>query len=283
MKKLLLTVVILVFISTTSAFSENDGGYYDKDLNFLVNGGLGFGYAGYGISKDEDNYPDSGGGSAGMHVSLNGLVNYSILGLELSYNRASLNDTKYETEVNGTKYEIESKGSGKYESIDIKLGLFFATEPEDMGYTFIYGGYRKWIGQYDADEVRVDGTVSTDPDFLIDSRIEGSGYIFGYRDFSTIPIPLSSTAIIIRTGLWIVSAPGDSVTINGDKENYKDSKGFGIGFEIGAGLAQEDLGLAIDIRLRADGTVTYGELENDTDFSAAYGSYSYILSVSYAL
>jgi hypothetical protein len=282
MKKYLLIVLILLFAQSLPGYAqEEENNYFNKPFNVVLNGGIGYGAAAYAITRD-DEAPEDAGGGYGLNFAFNGLVNFLFLGAEFSFNRANMADAEYTmTDSSGNERTIESKGNGKYQTFDFKAGLFLGTEPEDMGYFFLYFGYRNWQGSYDSDSVTVDGVINVDPEYLVDSETTGSGWISGFRDYSTFPIPMTHIAIVLRTGLWITSAPGDSIEVNNDKKSYRDSGGIGIGYELGIGIAFEDMGLSVDLQTRLDATLTYGTLEDDSGFGAVYGSAAYILSATY--
>lgn len=276
MKKVILSVFSLLFLLTaTPSFAE--GGYFDKNFNGMINGGLGYGAAIYGLSM-EDEIPDVGAGQ-GANFSLSGMINFLFLGAELSFNRNSINDSEYDMTVGGTEFSVKTKGSGKYQAIDLKFGFLLATEANDMGYFFLYAGLRSWQGDYDMDSVSVNGVSTDDPTYLIDSETKGSGYIYGFRDFSTFSF--GAFALSTRFGLWVTNAPGDSIELNGNSQDFSSSSGLGLGWEIGIGVALEDMGLAIDLYNRLDVTVTTGDLKGGGEAGAIYGSGAYILSCTY--
>lgn len=233
---------------------------------------LAKGYAGYGqpfalmgVGIDSK-VPGSIYAGNGFSVGLNPLVSWKFLALEPGlnfYTYSQISAYKYTTAGKSTEAK---PASGNTMVLDLKGGFKLFTEKDDMGYTFVYAGFRYW---------------KTNPRVEIDNyNISSSGWIAGYRDYSTFRLS-GAYALAVTTGIWITQAPAKGYTENGTDNLLSGTKGIGAGYEFLLGLAVEDIGLGIDVGIRTDLITTSGLYANNSYALFAFGSTAGVLQLQY--
>ncbi len=224
----------------------------DPGHEFSVRGGLGGGKILWGYIDHGSSSGDLGTGP-GVSVNLNLMYAYSLLGVEGSFTAVPLSTLEWEDEDEfNVTHNYKSTGSGVFTILDLKVGLRLFAEPEDMGYTFIFAGYRTWQTERDQDTVEVDGfKIPT----TVKREANGSGWIFGYRDFSTIG-PNDGFAIVVQSGLWFGKAPVDEMKTDGVKSPLKEKDNLSIGAELGGGIALQNIGLSVVGGIRGEVNLT---------------------------
>lgn len=225
----------------------------DAEHEFSIRGGLGAGRILWGYIDHGNSSGDLGTG-AGVSVNLNLMYCYSFLGVEGSLTAVPLNTLEWEDEDEfGVKHKYKSTGDGVFTILDLKVGLRLFSEPEDMGYSFFYAGYRTWQTERNQDSVEMDGAKTP---MTVKREATGEGWILGFRDLSTIG-PDGGFAIAVQTGFWFGKAPVDEMKTDGVKSSLKVKENLSLGLELGAGVALQNIGLSVlgGFRLDLNATV----------------------------
>ena len=239
------------------------------DSGLIINGGLGYGATTFGIIPDSTDEGDLGTGPGGA-LFLGAMFNYSIISFGINYTRASFNDMEWKETISGTEHEFKSYGDGNFSTWTFLLGIKAFTEAGDMGYTNIYGGYRFWNAKRTIDYQTLDSIKVPNSDS--EYELSGKGWIIGFKDLSTFPLGLFSLAL--QTGLWYANTPVNTLKANGVKADITKDQTAGFGFDIGAGLAFEDIGLSVIAGLTMDLTAsTFKEAGNDNVAGAGYAEF----------
>jgi hypothetical protein len=242
---------VLILFALFSAF-QLSANAEDAEHEFSVRGGVGGGRILWGYIDHGSGSGDLGTGAGGM-VNLNLMYGYSFLGVEGSLTAVPLGTLEWEDKDDfDVNHKYKSKGSGFFTIFDLKVGLRLFTEPEDMGYTFLYAGYRTWSTERDQDSVEVDGS---DFPTTVKREANGGGWIFGYRDVSTLG-PNDGFAIVVQTGLWFGKAPVDEMKTDGVKSSRKEKENLSFGGELGGGFALQNIGLSVIGGIRGDVNLT---------------------------
>lgn len=246
-------IVSLIFICASIAFfapalssaqdydSSSESGINSGNHGLHIRGALGagkifWGYISYGSSSG-----DLGTGPGG-NINIAAMYNYSLVSFEFNLLSGNVGDLEWtDKDSGGVEHKYKSTGSGKYNVYDWKLGTKLFTEPGDMGYTFFYLGKRYWNSERTQDTIEYDGFKQS----ITDKRkAKGDGWIFGFRDFSTIGLD-NSLAIVIQSGLFFGKAPVTKMTTNGVDQTYPVKDSVSLGGELGAGVAFQNIGLSI--------------------------------------
>jgi hypothetical protein len=238
---------ILILFGLFSAF-QLSAYAEDAEHEFNVRGGVGGGRVLWGYIDHGSGSGDLGSGVGGS-VNLNLMYGYSFLGVEGSLTAVPLCELEWEDKDDlGVTRNYKSTGSGVFTILDLKVGLRLFVEPEDMGYTFLYAGYRTWSTERDQESVEVDGfEIPT----TVKREASGGGWIFGYRDISTIG-PNGGFAIVIQSGFWFGKAPVDEMKTDGVKSPLEEKENLSFGGELGGGIALQNIGLSVVGGVRAD-------------------------------
>jgi hypothetical protein len=238
--------ILILFILTLAfqftAYAE------DAEHEFNVRGGVGGGRVLWGYIDHGSGSGDVGRGVGGS-VNLKLMYGYSFLGVEGSLTAVPLGELEWEDKDDfDVTRNYKSTGSGVFTILDLKVGLRLFVEPEDMGYTFLYAGYRTWSTERDQESVEVDGfEIPT----TVKREASGGGWIFGYRDISTIG-PNGGFAIVIQSGFWFGKAPVDEMKTDGVKSPLEEKENLSFGGELGGGIALQNIGLSVVGGVRAD-------------------------------
>ena len=260
-------VVITAVILTLPAHSQ-ESQVNSTDVSAIVYGGLGYGDTNYGTTvteeKDIDDITNMGEGK-GYALEMGAFINYSFIGAELYLSSVQLNDLKSDV----AKYY----GDGYYMTINAVGGFKLFTEPEDMGYTFLYGGLRYWQVERDVDRV---GTM---PDSGYKEELSGKGWIVGFRDYSTYPV--NSFSIVLQSGLSFYNAPLENLKYDGQKYSFSVVENEGASLELGLGVAFESIGLSVVASYKYDWNTTLYKVEGATDYETLNTAYNqYILTIT---
>jgi len=231
------TAVLLLVLPAVSQESQVNS----TDMSAMVYGGIGFGQSEYGVSTSDDITEIGGLGEGDAYsFEIGSLFNYSFVGAGINLTGVQLNDLKSDE---STQY-----GDGNYLIFDLTLGLKLFTEPGDMGYTYVYGGFRYW--QLNRDVSR-EGSM---PDSDYEAELSGKGWIVGFRDYSTFPV--GAFSIVLQTGLSFYSAPVDSIKVDGSSVSFTEDETEGEAVELGLGVAFEEMGLSVVASARIDYNAT---------------------------
>jgi len=280
MKRMVITVAAVSFIAmalpTMSFAQEGQGGYggdyySDGGVNsgfwgLILQAGYGFGQTSYGYVIGSTTDSTLGVGPGGG-FDLGVMLNLSIFAVKLNYTRASLDTLKWTLQG----HDYETNGDGNYSTLDLLLGLKLFTEEEDMGYTHLYAGYRYWGVERNVDEELID-SITTGTTYK--HEVTGGGWIVGFHDLSTLPLGIFSLAF--NSALWIDSAPFSSFKVDGAESNLETLSAFGIGLDVGVGVAFEEMGFLILAGYRMDVTVTKFRLIGDDNILGAGYSLAYL-------
>ena len=260
------TITILVSLLSLPLMAQDVN---STNSGLIINGGLGYGATTFGIIPDSTDEGDLGTGLGGA-LFLGAMFNYSIISFGINYARAKFNDMEWEETISGTKYKYKSYGDGNFSTWTFLLGIKAFTEAGDMGYTNIYGGYRFWNAKREIDYQTIDSIKIPNSDY--EYELSGKGWIFGFKDLSTFPLGFFSLAL--QTGLWYANTPINTVKGDGEKLNITKDQTAGFGFDIGAGLAFEDIGLSVIAGLTMDITAsTFKYNSNDYVGGAGYAEF----------
>jgi hypothetical protein len=241
------------------------------EFGLILNGGVGAGSSMYGVILNTTNDSSSTlGVGPGKSFNAGFMANFNIIAIASQFNYVTLTDLEWEQQ--GTT--IKTEGSGHFWTWDGTIGIKALTEEGDMGYTHIYVGFRIWKALREED--------SRTPNIGSFSKQEmvGNGFIAGIRDFSTLP--LGPVSLALQSGLWLYKAPLSTLKQDGTEQDTTADQNIGFGFEIGGGLAFEDLGLATIVGLRMDVQAT--EIKIFTQDAVAGSGYAqFFFAVNYEI
>ncbi|MCU0844096.1 MAG: hypothetical protein MUC76_04135 [Spirochaetes bacterium] len=245
-KRLAVIVFIAAFGTQTFADEVNS-----TNGGLMLHGGIGTGRAIFGFVQNTDSNSDLGTGkSTGFDLGM--LLNYHMFAAGLGFTRVSFDTLEWEEDSGGTTDKYKSRGSGYFWTLDATFGIKAFTEEGDMGFTHFFGGLRLWKALREQESVTANGV----PAPLLKGKYElyGTGWIAGFRDFSTLP--LGDFSLALQSGLWVYHAPMRELKINDTVIPTKDDQSIGFGGELGIGLAFEDMGLSIIGGVKMDITAT---------------------------
>lgn len=246
------------------------------DFGLVLEGGVGTGATMYGvILNTTDSSSSTLGQGPGSSVNLRAMANFNIVALHSQFNYATLTDLEWDEEVGGTTHKFKTEGSGHYWTWDGTIGVKALTEEGDMGYTHLFVGFRLWQVLREEDKRTLDGV--TQP-LTPKQEMIGNGFIIGIRDFSTFP--LGPVSLALQTGLWVFKAPMSTFKVDDNEVPTTVDQNIGFGFEIGGGLAFEDLGLSALVGLRMDVQATEIKAWNIIDAVAGAGYAQFFFAVS---
>ncbi len=226
----------------------------DDQGQFILRGGLGAGRILWGYIDHGSGSGDLGTGKSVL-LNLNLMYAYSLFGVEASLTALPISTLEWEDEDNvdpSITHSYKSTGDGAVAVFDLKLGVRLFSEPEDMGYTFIYAGLRSWSTERNQDTFQMDSVhLAT----TVKREARGNGWILGFRDFSTIG-PNGGFAIVVQSGFWFGKAPVEEMKTNGVKSPLKEKDNLSFGGELGGGIALQNIGLSIIGGFRGDVNLT---------------------------
>lgn len=266
--------VSLLFIYASIAFfipafsSAQDSTINEGDFGVHLRAAFGTGDVAYGYINNSSESGDLGSGD-GTNLNIAAMFSYTFFGFEFNYLGGDINDLEWTAEESGTEYDYKSTGSGNYNEYDWKIGARLFTEPQDMGYTYIFIGKRYWNTERKQDTREWDIYID---DTNIKYEAKGDGWIFGIRDFTTIDVS-DSIGIVIQSGLFFGSAPLTSLKANGAKVTLPDDKDpFTFGAELGAGVSFTNIGLSIVGGMRGEFNLTmYNDSTEATEDESVFG------------
>ncbi len=235
---LFVSSLLLIGLITVPAQAQVNSG----DFGLILNGGVGTGASMYGVILSTTDSSTLGIGP-GSSFNLGFMANFSILAIHSQFYYATITDLEWEQQ--GQTYKTE--GSGHVWTWDGTVGIKALTEEGDMGYTHIFVGFRIWQAVREEDKRTVADNSQTPS---AKQEMTGNGFIIGIRDLSTLP--LGPVSLALQTGLWVYKAPLSTFKIGGNEFKTTADQNIGYGFEIGAGLAFEDIGLSTIVGLHLD-------------------------------
>jgi len=267
--------LIAVFSFVLPAFSqespETQSSVNSTNMSVMVYGGIGYGNSEYGESIGDDITLVTGVGKDSAYaLEFGSLINYSFIAAQLNFTGVQLNDLKSDI---ATEY-----GDGYYITIDATAGLKLFTEQGDMGYTYLYGGFRYWQLTRNVDQ------IGTAPNSDYKEEFSGKGWIVGFRDYSTFPV--SSFSIVLLTGLNFYSAPIDKDKYEGSNVSFSVSENEGAAYELGLGVAFEEIGLSVVASVRGDFNAVVYKVDGATDsivFGAGYTQFFLTLTKDFSI
>ncbi|MCX7679328.1 MAG: hypothetical protein N2316_08915 [Spirochaetes bacterium] len=241
----------------------------------IFHGGISRGEVLFGVINNTSPRSELGKGTGnGFHFGV--LAHYSMACIGIAYSSVNYSELEWEEEISNVKYKMKSTGDGRYWTFDLLFGAKMFTETGDMGYSYPFVGYRFWKAVRNQEEVTYNG--NPDPQFTKEYELWGKGWIIGIRDFTTFPT--NELSIAFQTGIWFYNAPMGVLRANGNEVMATSEKNVGFGFEIGAGVALEDIGLALiagikmDVQATAFKTITL-------DYVAGAGYAQFFFSFAY--
>ena len=241
---LFLSLSLLIFLPALSfAQYDDSSGINSGNHGLHLRGALGAGQIFWGYISHGSSSGDLGTG-AGASINLAAMYNYSLLGLAfnlLSGNISDLEWTDKEDNPPYDEYTYKSTGSGHYTVVDFKIGAKVFTEPGDMGYTYLFVGKRYWSSSRKQETIEYGSNKDTSSE---ERKAKGDGWIYGFRDFSTLGMD-DGFAIAIQSGLFLGKAPVSKMSTNGADESYPVKDSVSLGMELGAGVAMQNLGLSV--------------------------------------
>ena len=276
MNKSSVLCIISLFIVTGLIALPVQAQVNSGDFGLILNGGVGVGSSMYGVIYNTSNSSVSTlGVGPGKSFNAGFMANFSLIAIHSQLYYVTLTDLEWNQEDFGVDHEYKTEGSGNYWTWDGTVGIKALTEEGDMGYTHIYVGFRIWKATREEDKKTVDGSP-----WAVTPKQEmiGNGFIVGIRDFSTLP--LGPVALALQTGLWLYKAPLATYKVGGNEISTTADQNIGFGFEIGGGLAFEDLGLAAIVGLRMDVQATEIRLPSNIDAVAGAGYAQFFFAVS---
>ncbi len=255
-KCIVITAALLVMWVVPRALPAQDGGGGGDNLfGIVLQAGAGYKETMFGFIGGSDSSSDLGTGPGGGY-DVSAMFNISIAAVKFGYSYSAFDTMEWNETVSGVEHSYKSYGDGHYSTLDILLGLKVFKESDDMGYTYFFGGFRSWEAIRNVDYREVDGVRVSDSGSNIE--LAGSGWIAGFQDFSTYPVAFFS--IVLQTGFTFSQAPFDSLK-SGDAEIETNNEAtLGLGFNIGLGVAFEDIGLSAVAGYRTDVNATSFEL-----------------------
>lgn len=271
--------MIAVFLCASSIFISL--GYANEvnstDTGILVNGAISTGGVIFGVVGNTTNSGNLGTGSgSGFHFGA--MANFNMLAIGIAYSGVNYSSLEWDEEISGVDYKMKSEGNGRYWTFDFIFGAKMFTEAGDMGYTLPYIGYRFWRVNRNQEDVTRNGIPY--PAGNIEWELVGKGWLFGIRDFSTVS--LGDFAIVLQSGLWLYNAPMFTLKSNGNEINMTTDQSFGLGFEIGLGVAMENMGLSVVGGIKMDLQATKFKV-SAFDFVAGAGYTQFFLALTYEL
>lgn len=261
--------VLLMFLVPASLFAQYDdsSGINSGNHGLHLRGSLGAGQIFWGYISHGSSSGDLGTG-AGAAINLAAMYNYSMLGLELNLLSGSINDLEWKDEDGGTEYTYKSTGTGHYTVIDLKIGAKLFTEPGDMGYTYIFAGKRYWSSSRKQETVEWGSFKDTSSE---ERKAKGDGWIYGFRDFSTLGMD-EGFAIAIQSGLFLGKAPVSKMSTDGADQSYPVKDSVSLGMELGAGVAMQNIGLSVIGGFRGEINATvFNDSAAPTDEESIFG------------
>lgn len=273
-------LAVLVFVAAfgTQAFADEVN---STNGGLMLHGGIGAGSAIFGFVQNTDSSSELGtGSSTGFDLGM--LLNYHMFAAGLGFTRVSFDTLEWKEESGGTEYELESEGSGYFWTLDATFGIKAFTEAGDMGFTHFFVGLRAWKAFREQDSVS--SNLGPLPPGVSTGKYEmyGSGWIAGFRDFSTLPLGIFSLAL--QSGLWVYHAPIRDLKVNDSGIKIKDDQSVGFGLELGIGAAFEEMGLSIIGGLKMDITATaFTYTSIDAVAGAGYAQFFLVLKKEFAL
>lgn len=232
----------------------------------------------------ESSESSSLGSGPGSSFNAGFMANFDIIAIHSQLYYVTISDLEWEQEVSGVNQKVKTEGSGHFWTWDGTVGIKALTEEGDMGYTHIFVGFRIWKALREEDK-RIVNDVTISP--LAKMEMIGHGFIIGIRDFSTLPF--GPVSLALQTGLWLYKAPLSTLKIDDQEIDITADQNIGFGFEIGAGLAFEDLGLSAIAGLRMDVQATELNLGNypligqvDAVAGAGYAQFFFAVSKEFA-
>lgn len=271
---LCISSLLAIGLITVPAQAEVNSG----EFGLILNGGVGTGASMYGVVLNTTNDSSSTLGSGpGRSFNFGFMANFSLIAIHSQFYYATLKDLEWEQDVSGTEYKFKTEGSGHFWTWDGTVGIKALTEEGDMGFTHIFVGFRVWKVLREEDTKTLNG--ATNPLFPpVKQEMVGNGFILGIRDFSTLP--LGSVSLALQTGLWLYKAPLSTFKQDGTEIKTTADQNIGFGFEIGGGLAFEDIGLSTIVGLRMDIQATEIEYAGLIDAVAGAGYAQFFFAVS---
>lgn len=214
----------------------------ESDSNLSLRGSLGGGKLFWGYVSHGNGSADLGTGPTGV-LNLAAMYSYKFIGVEGNLLFGSISTLEWSDETTaGVPYDAKSDGSGYYTVFDLKLGARLFTNQGDMGYTFFFIGPRIWTTERTEDSLTFNGAVS--PIQRGTRKGNGSGWIAGFRDFSTIG-PNNGFAIVIQSGFFFGKAPVDEFTQDGVEVTQPVNESLTLGGELAGGVALQNLGFSL--------------------------------------
>jgi hypothetical protein len=254
-KKMNLTLacITLIFLFTPAlVFAQSDSGINSGNQGLHLRGALGAGKIFWGYISYGSGSGDLGTGE-GANMNLAALYNYSILGVEANFQTGNISNLKWtDKDSSNIEHHYTSTGSGDYTIFDLKLGAKLFTSAGDMGYTYFFVGKRFWNTTRKQDSLEYDGVKYASSS---ERKAKGDGWIFGYRDFSTLGSN-NGLALAIQSGLFFGKAPVSKMSTDGVDNTYPVKSSVSIGGELGAGIALQNLGFSVIGGFRGEINVT---------------------------
>lgn len=267
-----LLLILMLLITPAIANEVNSTG-----SSLIVHGGFSGGSTIFGVVGNSTSRGDLGTGTGtGFHFG--SLVSYHMFVIGINYSTVKYSTLEWNEEISGTEYKMKSEGDGRYWSFDLLFGAKLFTESGDMGYTLPYLGYRFWKAVRNQDDVTRNSIPYPAGD--IDWDLSGHGWIFGIRDFSTLS--LGSFALALQSGIWYYNAPMATLKSNGNEIQTQSEKSAGFGFELGAGIAMEDIGFSVIGGIKIDVQATAFKVFT-FDYVAGAGYAQFFLMATYEL
>lgn len=278
MNKVSLTCIVSLFIVIGLIAIPLQAQVNSGDFGLILNGGVGAGSSMYGVVLNTSNDSSSTlGVGPGKSFNAGFMANFNIIAIHSQLYYVTLTDLEWDQDVSGTETKFKTEGSGHFWTWDGTVGIKALTEEGDMGYTHIFVGFRIWKVLREEDTKTLNG--ATNPLYPpYKQELSGNGFIVGIRDFSTLP--LGPVSLAIQTGLWLYKAPLSTFKQNETEIDTTADQNIGFGFEIGGGLAFEDLGLAAIVGLRMDVQATEIKLPLNIDAVAGAGYAQFFFAVS---
>lgn len=238
----ILSVALFILLSPVFLFAQYDdsSGINSGNHGLHLRGSLGAGQIFWGYISHGSSSGDLGTGP-GAAINLAAMYNYSALALELNLLSGNISDLEWKDKDGGTEYTYKSTGTGYYSVMDFKIGAKLFAEPGDMGYTFIYAGKRYWSSSRKQESIEWGIFKNTSTE---ERKAEGDGWIFGFRDFSTLGMD-GGFAIAIQSGLFLGKAPVSKMSTDGADQSYPVRESLSLGMELGAGIAMQNIGLSV--------------------------------------
>ncbi len=280
MKKFLLSLLVSTFFMFGKLIplsaQVNSG-----DFGLILNGGAGIGSSIYGIILNTtDDSSSTLGTGPGRSFNAGVMANFNIIAIYSQLYYVTLSDLEWNQDVSGSEQKFKTEGSGHILTLDATVGIKALTEAEDMGFTHIFVGFRIWKAVREEDTKTLNGVSS--PLYPPQKHeMAGNGFIAGIRDFSTLP--LGPVSLALQTGLWLYKAPLSTLKIDDNEINTTADQNIGFGFEIGGGVAFEDMGLAAIAGLRMDVQATEIKMNNLVDAVAGAGYAQFFFAVNYEI